>query len=69
MVAPLSAARLPSDTGQGFYGAKKKIRKPGHEPFDVTTDYGSKLGFAGKQTVYRIDRKDVLPMRGAVETA
>ncbi len=51
------------DTGQRFYGAKKKIRKPSHEPFDIATDYGSKLGFAGKQTVYRIDRKDVLPMR------
>lgn len=51
------------DTGQRFYGAKKKIRKPGYEPFDIATAYGSKLGFAGKETAYRIDRKDVLQLR------
>ena len=57
------------DTGQRFYGAKKKIRKPGHEPFDIATNYRSKLGFAGKETVYRIDRKDSLPLKHAPKVA
>lgn len=49
------------DTGQRFYGAKKRI-KDGIEPFDIATNYGSKLGFAGRKTVYRIDRSDKLSM-------
>lgn len=57
------------DTGQRFYGPKKKIRKPGYEPFDIATDYASNLGFAGKTTVYWIDRKDTLPMKRAPNVA
>ena len=49
------------DTGQRFYGKKKKTRKPGYEPFDIATSYGSKLGFAGKETIYWLDRRDLLP--------
>jgi hypothetical protein len=51
------------DTGGRFRGDKKKIRKPGYEPFDIATEYGSKLGFSGKETVYRIDRSDTLSHR------
>ena len=51
------------DTGSHFRGPQKKIRKPGYEPFDIATNYGSKLGFAGKETVYRIDRNDTLKKR------
>lgn len=51
------------DTGARFRGSTKKIRKPGYEPFDIATDYGSNAGFAGKETVYRIDRSDTLQKR------
>lgn len=51
------------DTGGRFRGPKKRIRKPGYEPFDIATDYGSKLGFSGKQTGYRMDRNDTLDTR------
>jgi len=51
------------DTGGRFRGDKKKIRKPGYEPFDIATEYGSKLGFSGKETVYRIDRSDTFSHR------
>lgn len=49
------------DTGDRFRGATKCIRKDEHEPFDIATSYGGKLGFSGKATFYRIDRQDVLP--------
>ena len=49
------------DTGDRFRGATKCIRKDDHEPFDIATNYGSKLGFAGKAAFYRIDRRDLLP--------
>lgn len=48
------------DTGDRFRGATKCIRKDEHEPFDIATNYGSKLGFSGKATFYRIDRRDLL---------
>lgn len=48
------------DTGGRFRGEKKRYRKPGHEPFDIATSWGSKLGFSLKTTVYRIDRSDNL---------
>jgi hypothetical protein len=48
------------DTGGRFRGEKKRYRKPGHEPFDIATAWGSKLGFSLKSTVYRIDRADNL---------
>lgn len=51
------------DTGQHFTGTTKVIRQPGHEPFDIATSHGSKLGFSGKKTVYWIDRNDRLPVR------
>lgn len=49
------------DTGGRFRGPTKCIRKDQHEPFDIATNYGSKLGFSGKATFYRIDRQDLLP--------
>lgn len=49
------------DTGDRFRGATKCIRKDEHEPFDIATNYGSKLGLSGKATFYRIDRRDLLP--------
>lgn len=49
------------DTGDRFRGATKCTRKDEHEPFDIATNYGSKLGFSGKSTFYRIDRQDLLP--------
>ena len=49
------------DTGDNFRGKTKKIREPGHEPFDIATNYGSQLGFAGRKTLYWIDRQDLLP--------
>lgn len=51
------------DTGGRFIGPKKRIRKPGFEPFDIATSYGSKLGYSGKETVYRLDRNDTLTKR------
>lgn len=57
------------DTGERFRGPKKRIRKPGFEPFDVATAHGSKLGFSGKQTVYRIDRSDILSTRKVPKVA
>lgn len=51
------------DTGGHFRGSTKKIRKPGYEPFDIATDYGTHWGFAGKETVYRLDRSDTLQKR------
>jgi len=51
------------DTGGRFHGSTKKIRKPGYEPFDIATDYGSNAGFARKETVYRLDRSDTLTKR------
>lgn len=51
------------DTGGRFRGNTKKIRKPGYEPFDIATDYGTNWGFAGKETVYRLDRSDTLQKR------
>lgn len=48
------------DTGGRFRGDKKRIRKPGYEPFDIATDYGSDLGFSLKETMYRLDRKDII---------
>ncbi len=48
------------DTGGHFFGTGKKIREPGFEPFDIATNYGSKLGFSGKHTKYRLDRSDTL---------
>lgn len=48
------------DTGGRFKGEKKRYRKAKHEPFDIATAWGSKLGFSLKSTVYRIDRADNL---------
>lgn len=48
------------DTGGRFHGEKKRYRQPGSEPFDIATEWGSKLGFSMRQTVYRIDRSDTL---------
>lgn len=56
------------DTGDRFRGATKCIRKDEHEPFDIATNYGSKLGFSGKATFYRIDRRD-LPSQTAPKRA
>lgn len=52
------------DTGGRFTGDKKRYRKPGSEPFDIATKWGSKLGFSLKQTVYRLDRFDNLLKKG-----
>ena len=57
------------DTGGNFFGTGKKIREPGFEPFDIATSYGSKLGFSGKHTKYRLDRADTLPNSSPVRVA
>ena len=57
------------DTGGNFFGTGKKIREPGFEPFDIATSYGSKLGFSGKHTKYRLDRSDTLISSSPVRVA
>ena len=57
------------DTGGNFFGTGKKIREPGFEPFDIATSYGSKLGFSGKHTKYRLDRSDTLISSSSVRVA
>ena len=57
------------DTGGNFFGTGKKIREPGFEPFDIATSYGSKLGFSGKHTKYRLDRSDTLSSSSPVRVA
>ena len=57
------------DTGGNFFGTGKKIREPGFEPFDIATSYGSKLGFSGKHTKYRLDRSDTLVSSSPVRVA
>lgn len=55
------------DTGGHFFAdptkhAEKKIREPGHEPFDIATAYpGETQHLSGRLTRYRIDWDDVLP--------
>lgn len=57
------------DTGGNFFGTGKKIRERGFEPFDIATSYGSKLGFSGKHTKYRLDRSDTLTASSPVRVA
>ncbi len=57
------------DTGGHFFGTGKKIREPGFEPFDIATNYGSRLGFSSKHTKYRLDRADTLPSSSPVRVA
>lgn len=52
------------DTGQNFYGSKKQVREPGHEPLDIATQWkGPHREFNGKLTRARIDYSDTLPKR------
>jgi len=49
------------DTGDNFrWDKNKQIHVPGHEPFDIATDWHDKGKLAGKRTWYAIDMSDNL---------
>ena len=52
------------DTGKHFRGDGKEIRKAGHEPLDIATQWNGKhMEFNGKLSRARIDFADTLPKR------